>query len=357
VPFVEPVLGNQMTRISDATAMSSSNSRISHIYAKNQPWNADGSLLLLDWNYPGQLLNGTTYKFIKNVNQPSQSMWSHVLPSIAYGKDVNDVVACDLMEGTCSVHSSITRYSEISLGEGEGNLSNDDLWLAIVGKRTATQNDIAVLDMTTRSITATLNAGTTPINNCAMSQSGLYVVVQWNVEGTSRFKGIELFDRSLNFIHQLINHGGAHFDLCYDTSGNEVVVVTDINSSALLMIRLDNLATTTLLSSSLIGYNIHVSCRNTLRPGWAYISQFTGDPDIILPYSQDTFAVQLSTSAGGNSIVQRFGPEYHSTDTKPAPYESQAMSVPSPEGDRVLFASDWGNSAGEVYTFLSRAVW
>jgi hypothetical protein len=358
VPYTDPVHGTQVRRVSDATAMGvdlSAKLRITHMYAKNQPWNCDGTLLMLDYIYPCPVLDGNTYARLRQISQPSQAIWSHSDPLTTFGRNGNKVVSCNMSTGATTTLATLSAYSAISIGDGEGNLDNADKWMALYCTTTGGAKQVAIFDMTSKTITATLAVTSPTFNNCAMSQSGNFVVVQWGTSGSGSQQGIEIYNRSLVFQRQIHTSGGGHFDLGYDTSGNEVIVITNEANRALIMRRLDTGATTTLLGTTLMGYNIHVSCRNTNRPGWAVISEFTGNPDQHFAYTQDVFAVQLDPTATGNAPVQRFAQTYHSDDVLPAAYERQAHAAVSPDGSKVIFASDWRNSAAKVYAYVANA--
>jgi hypothetical protein len=155
-------------------------------------------------------------------------------------------------------------------------------------------------------------------------------------------------------VRNVSSRGGNHFDVCYDTGGNEVYMGPDGDTRALYMRRLDNGARTTLLSDGKMGWPIHVSCRNTKRPGWSYVSSF--DADYAAPdraYYQTLFAVKLEPTATGNATVQRFAHEHHSVSLVEI-YERSAMAVPNPQGNKVMWASDWGNSIGPIYAYVAQ---
>jgi hypothetical protein len=81
---------------------------------------------------------------------------------------------------------------------------------------------------------------------------------------------------------------------------------------------------------------MHGSARNTLRPGWFYVTYGRGQPG--MRFNAEIVAVKMD----GSGTVERFG-HYHSTSSA---YRTQAQAVPSPDGQRVLFASDWGEDCG-----------
>src|SRR5262249_6941710 len=81
----------------------------------------------------------------------------------------------------------------------------------------------------------------------------------------------------------------------------------------------------------------HGSARNTLRAGWVDVT-----------YSRDRvyegfrfFGEVVAVRTDGSGAVQRFA-HYHSTAST---YPAEAHAVPSPDGRRVVFASDWSDHA------------
>jgi hypothetical protein len=77
----------------------------------------------------------------------------------------------------------------------------------------------------------------------------------------------------------------------------------------------------------------HASARNTRRPGWVYITYARGPANAGRRFAGEIVALKLD----GSGTVQRFG-HYHSSGK---PYRAEAHGVPSPDGRRVIFASDW----------------
>ena len=73
-------LGTTTTRISNVAGVRQNYSRIS-------AWNSDGSKILLGFNYPGRMLNGTTYADLGAFFQISGAVWSNTDPNKLYGLD------------------------------------------------------------------------------------------------------------------------------------------------------------------------------------------------------------------------------------------------------------------------------
>jgi hypothetical protein len=355
-PVKDPTFGTTITRVSDQVAFGSTLPELRHIYAKNQPWNADESYIILNYSYPAALLDGRTYQFIRWVRQPYQSVWSNVNPSYMYGTyaNTNQFVRLDIANGNAyTVLHTFSEYDKIFFGQGEGNLSINDRYAALFGLKDG-RVDILVYDLLNDTVVSrktqpsgtTLDVGKTAIGDMVMSQSGDYVIGTYSEEGSGDYQGVKLFDRSLNFLRQLSLSGGFHTDNCFDSSGSEVIVRQDYNSSAIVSVQFSTGKETTILPASNLNYSIHISCQNIRRPGWAYISEFAGNPVVKKANYNEVFGVKLDVSG----TVQRFAHQHHSLNEA---YERQPMGVPNHDGRKVLFASDWDNQSDPVYAYIA----
>ncbi len=347
--------GTEITRITDQAIFTAEDiPRPWHHYAKNQPWNSDGTRIILD-GWPSALLDGSNYALIKSVRPPNEHhTWANTDPQIVYGVQTPvDFVAYNVDTDESTVLRSFGQFDEISYGSYEGNMSADDRYVALMG-RSDGEVSIFVYDLQSDSVSPMLDGQGVWPNNVAMSQSGDYVLVQWGVTGSGEFEGISVHDgTTLAFLRHVSNLGGAHADYCYDTNGDEVMVVTSSYSSALEMVRLSDGSTTELLSKDQIDFDIHVSCRNLARPGWAYVSHFHRECcRETKPNANTLFAVRLD----GSGTVEIFGHQ-HQSDIED--YDRAAFGVPSRDGTRVMFRSDWhdgtGSPEGVVHSYVAQA--
>ena len=85
------------------------------------------------------------------------------------------------------------------------------------------------------------------------------------------------------------------------------------------------------------GVKSHISCRNFKRPGWCYVSAHDSKGNAMY----EVFAVKLD----GSQTVERFAHHHTTASTEP----TQARGVPSPDGTKVMFGSDWGGSQANSY--------
>lgn len=352
----DPTFKTSITRIGDAAAFSAGAFQLNgrspkpvHHYAKTQPWNSDGTLIMFD-GWPAAILDGKTYKILRSVHPPGEHhTWMNVDPQSIIGvQQPNAVVKVNVATGKRDTLRTFTEYDSVSYGSWEGNISNDDRYMALQAKKGGL-NTVVIYDLMSDQIASTYDARTISPNNVSMSQSGQHFTVQWDVAGAEERQGISVHDRATGrFIRNLSRSGGGHADLCYDQAGNEVLVTTEDGSPALQMVRLLDGTRTQLLGRDVMGYNLHVSCRNVRRPGWAYISQFAADQKNDQPkaYYQRVFAIKLD----GSRTVMTFAHEHHSENPD---YERSPFAVPNRDGSKVLWRSDWGSTNGEVDTYLA----
>jgi hypothetical protein len=321
-----------------------------HAYSKHQPWNADGSLLFLGFTYPGYLLDGRTFRFLRRVNQPSDAVWANTDPNLMYGTPINtnNFVKHDVRTNQSTVVRTFSQYSALRLGSGEGNLSNDDRRVALFGRNAQGNIDAFVYDLATDAITGVLSLpmAWSQVQDIAstMSQSGNYVVIEYSSRGTGPMQGKKVYDLQLNLL-RTASPGAGHADVARDTAGNDVLVTPDdaagTNDRSYYMIRLSDGTRTKVLDGSAIGWQTHVSCRATARPGYCYISTFFSAPasdyDWAPMYNQG-FAVRLD----GSLRVEPFTQLMHGQNTQ---YTRQPHLVPNRSGSLVLWASDWNNAS------------
>jgi hypothetical protein len=371
--IVDPTYGSTITRISDQAAFGTQDRVLRHTYAKNQPWNADGSLLMLGWNYPAPVLDGRSWAFLFMRHQPSQAVWSNTEPNFMFGthSNMNVFVKADVRrDWTETTLRTFTEFDTIDFGGSEGNLSNDDRFVALMGFTAGSGITLLVYDTVADRVTARLPlgdlragaVGDADVNNWSMSPSGNHVVVQFNTDRHGRPAGIEVYDRNLNYLRRLTDDGnyGGHFDLGFDAAGDEVAVL-QASSRDLVTARLDDGRRTVQLAAVLMNWGIHVSCRNLQRPGWCYLSEFAylGNNRDDLRFMKDKAIYQelLAVRLDGSGTVQHFGHEHHCLPVRNREYDRAAMAAPSRDGRVVIWGSDWENRArdAEVHAYVATA--
>lgn len=350
-PSIDPSFGTTVTRIADRVVFHDPDSRsIRHAYSKNQAWNADGSLLMLSFHSDAPLLDGDTYELLGRVHEPFEAVWLNTDPAHMLGVRGTSLIEWDARaDRRSAVLHHFPGYRRIDLGASEGNLSNDDRYAALFGVRGGRDVDILVYDLVADQVVSRRSFPHSGIevqlNNVTMSQSGDRVIVEFNGYGNGPRRGIVSYDRHLSDRVHLSKQGATHFDACVDSTGAESIVVGADDSSTIVSTNLKTGRVTRLLPKGVVSA-FHISCRNLDRPGWAYISHYFSHDELHLLNFDEVFAVKLD----GSGTVERFAHEYHS---KHVSYAREPQAVPSRDGSRVLWASDWQRPQSTVYAYVA----
>ena len=347
-------------------------------YSKDQPWNSDGTLIKLEnRSTPANLmLDGNTYqvRYGECSNYSIHDDRWHPSPAHPHER-INaggtelmwfDVISCTKTR-TWTLPFSVDYF-----GSGEGNPSNDGRW-ALLGDSTR----IFVVDMDPQSpqspypnkrIGPALAFSGCGLSDCtadwvSISASGKYAVVMYNGDhprvydvnpttlaltprpmpaSTPECSG---HDPAQGFIFDL-----GHADLALNPfDNNEDVMIgqmrgwcpTSVNSVALggvVMVRLRDGQVTSLMNPGNDAQAHHISTRNYDRPGWVYVGYY---PDPGKRFNDEIVAIKMD----GSRTVERLAHK-HSVFT--SCYRCESHAVPSRDGKRVLWASNWMQDCGAV---------
>lgn len=326
-----------------------------HDYAKIQPWNADASLI----KFASALLyDARTGNIIRNLpGDLWESRWSHTDPDLLYSvRPDGTVKKFFLHNDSTSVILHVNGYESLRLGPGEGNFSADDQRVSVIGKN-GNDMDVLSLDMqggrilATRPFAGAWQNGSVPayVDWVSVSPSGQYTLIMWNTRLTSAENpfnghyGVEVYrTEDLAFLRRIAAYGN-HGDFAFTPEGEEIFVQFYGPSGTLHAYFLDRDSLLTLHTHPDFGYgDAHVSGQNYLRPGWVYLST---DPE--------KGGMTVAVKTDGSQTVELFGHHF----TSAANYAKSPMPVPSPDGSRVMFRSDFGRSDNpdEVYAFIAHA--
>jgi len=376
-PVVDPITGVTLTRVTGNTGALTGTSRSStgtwsadarHHYSKTAPWNADGSLIAIDNDDPGLptrvYLDGETYQVRYETCRDHRIGDDRWHPSVAHR---NERISCSGEELTWFdvTTCTYTRRWDLpfwvkGLGMSEGNPSNDGRFIALTDGY-----KVFVVDMDPQAPLAPYPAkrigpafdvaGCGLATGCSVdwvsiSPSGKYVVVKYDgdheqvldVNPTTLALTIRVMpsssprcagSASKGFIYDL-----AHADLAIDPFDHDEDVIIgqehcqDDDYGGVVKVRLRDGKTTSLTRPGKgDAYPHHVATRNLQRPGWAYVT-YMSEPG--KRYSNEVIALSLD----GNEHVERFI-QNHTNRT--GCYRCEAHGTPSPDGRKVMFASNW----------------
>lgn len=338
--YLEPTsneFGNEIIRISDASIFGTTGQNLRHHYSLDQPWNSNGTLIKLA-GYPAAIIDGETNEFLYWASIPSSATWANTNPNWMYGTQGNRFVRYNVTTNSSQTLRTFSDFSSIDYGKNKGNMSIDDRYIGLIGKNGSNET-LIVYDIENNVVLATKYLGNTGFNWFSVSPSGSYTLLYFAADGNANNQGIKVMDLNLTNLRHL-NDYTTHSDLGINDDGEDVYVAfgdpdTRPDDYYLKSVRLRDGMVTPLFhytqSSGVWGG--HISCRNTDRPGWAYITegccQTVGYKEI--------FAIKLD----GSDIIERFA-VHHSDESRG--YGHQAHAVPNRDGSKVMFASNWANS-------------
>jgi hypothetical protein len=321
VPFSD--LGTTVTRVSDGR----------HHYAKTPVWNVDESYAVLN---DGKVLDGKTYAVVRTVSFPSEhKTWSNTDRRYIYGanKSAREWVRVDVTTGTRTVLATYSQYSSVSYGNYEGNMDNADSGAVLIGSGTTP----FLINPKTGAVRCTISRGGgfgRSVSDATMSQDGSYMLVHWVGYGVDAYRASDC-----SFVRQLATSTG-HYDACVSQAGDQVYV-----SEGGRMIRISDGQLTQVWSD---GSRAHISCRNTRRPGWVYVSTENGTCDSTLQ-SMKKFHRIFAAKLDSTNTVENYAWDHQGC---PSTYDTMPMAVPSRLGNRVWWKTSW-NGSSSLHSFVA----
>jgi hypothetical protein len=343
---------NKISRVTDDAAL-----RINHPYPKTPAWNIDSSLLLLT----NALLDGRTYEVIRsNMSwDDNERKWSARNPHIYYSmqwarnhtthaceKDNFRFVSRDVaLTLTTGVRPSLevldddfncTLYDDVTIGAYEGNIDRHDKYVVFSAKKAGENNLTAILyDISTRTrvVTKTMpilwhqedNASKKIYDWISVSPLGDTILLNF-IEEPDRpdadYRGaIYQYDMNFDFVRKLADQGG-HGDMGVRADGLEIYVQFEYGADrGIWGYPLDGSARIKLLDDKYSGG--HISCRNTLRDGWCYVST-----------TQEGYREVFALKLDGSGTVERFA-QTHTVGS------NNSHGGVDPKGERMLFLGTW----------------
>lgn len=357
--YIDPVFGSKVTRITGqpgdpipGVAEKRWPEVARHGYSKRPAWNADGSLLALeycDW----LILDGSNYRPLFIPERPGECRWHPLEPNLMIFANNDSIGTFDLRAGVAEVIGRFPGYSGLKIGPGEGNLSADGNRIAVAGMREGRLVGFAFdmkralkfpdIDFCRAGLTVKSDGVPDYMDWISISAGGAFVVVNGNMDapvdnGRNGADRTLVFDLNGRQVTEMWMEYGrpSHYDMTVDEAGDEVAVgvsKSPPDQGRVIKRRLRDGKVTILTSG---GYASHTSTRNTKRPGWAYVSyQARGDR---MPYRDEIVAVKLD----GSLTVERLA-HLHTNKTD---YVTEAHGVPSPDGRKALWATNWGSPTG-----------
>jgi hypothetical protein len=348
--FVDPTFGTRIIRVTGdpgATFLGgqarwrSDKPYTTPLYPLYPAWNANqtrfhvqfGAEIVSTGQVAQAICDGATY--VPLAVFPSiktEYRWHPSDPKLMVWVDSNGFAGTfdvDSVEYTTRFSNPPSGFSSGSMGQAEGNPSDDGRYVNIQGV-IGGEDVVFVANLETGQASAVFTAsqlGYASMDGSKMSRSGQYILVAsvWGMP-------TQVIRWSDGKVMSTRNYVG-HHDIGYDFEGQEV---SYIPGQAAAWRILDG---TDIPLSGPTRDSYHASCRNLAVDGWGY-----ADFEPPGPMGGELFAIELRP--GG--AIRRICP----TRASYSSYDHTGWGVPSPDGLRMSFRSDWGNSTGPTYGFV-----
>ena len=325
-----------------------------HNYPKDPVFTADQKLLVLKHMSgvptPGAalFLDGTTYQPLFSRGGPSGGgEWRlhPTLPDIAvYLNSSGAVGHWNVRTNTSTIQvPAVSGYTSNEFGPYEGNLSRDGRYLAAKAVRSSDGHVVArVIDIdggTTGAVIDLTGSGISSLDWVSISAGGGYVVAFGTIDGVSQLT--KVWKRDGTAVGYWQDNRLGHYDLGFDAAGNEVAfgaVASGTLAKRYIERRLDNGVVTT-LTGTVTSFNWHAGDRGP--SGWGFAS--TND-DTGAALDGEIYGIKLD----GSGTVQRLA--HHRANN--VDYDSAPFPTASPDGKRVVFASNWMSSSRPVQAYV-----
>lgn len=382
-------LGAFVARATDADALGRPG--IVNEYSKASPWNADGTRLLLQTTDGYRALyDAQGLVFLRYLPLPLgdvEPRWSLTDPERLYYVLENRLCTLHLSSLEASVVARLSGYDRVT-GSGEQDLldlGNGEAAFGLLARRENDAGEALVMDLSVVSFRETpegvvLSSQTGPtrvydrealgdLKPDAISLTREHVVVSWSEPYASEEsvatpiesvreesgKGMSLYGWDGKFVRKLFR-GTHEWDVCKDVAGGDVVVTwgsndndprdTSEGGNKLMMLGLEEPTRATLFTNDWL-LSGHVSCRNTAKPGWAFVSSVdeTGAIGEVkrenLEFANRILAVRLDASAPQvRAVAETRTQTFDSTGEQH--YWREVHVVASKDGSEIAWAANYG---------------
>ncbi len=360
--YTDPTFGTTLKRVSDALvtpnlAFTGRNLIfIMNEYATMSPFNQDNSRLLLLHQSYFALYDGSG-NYLRDlpleINSRSEPRWSRSQPNLLFYLNGNQLKTYDVATNTISAVRTFAEYTTV-YGGGESDISFDGDHFVFVGD----SKDVFVYEISSDTKEPVLDTtGLGDFDSLHLSPDG-NVLIHWYAGGEGRYRGVELYDRNMQFLRQLSPWIG-HSDVTRDVSGEEVLLLVNAGNprppvecqNAIVKIRLSDAHSTCLIS---FHWSLaqHVSAPD--GNGWFFVNTYSTadlDPAVEWPaYANEILQIKLD-----GSEVRRL------THHRSRPFDDYNFTprvAASRDGSRLVYSSNWGlqailgNPAGYTDVYL-----
>ncbi len=381
--YCDPTFGTEIKRLTDSGKGYVTNSEISY-------FNIDDSYFIISDDNIGSLMNGGDGHKIKPLGGGNMRPWWIRWPRANYytasgHKEMfdpaqnfykyegNEIRLYDVDTLDYVVIRKFSQYTEIDSAGGEGDISSDGRYWILDGTKPDGQQVLFSYDLLddikgpeSDFDTGCIGCKGKPgVDYASISPSGVYIVIAWDAGQLDPFNGhygIEVFERrNWNFVRR-IHPSRIHFEMGYDSLGNEVMFAAAGNTpDEILSFNIPDLALGDIISVRL---NDGLGRKLLDIPKWAhYIISFANGQNHFIflafeaksdspselwsPYWGEIIAVPTDGSGEAVRLIHHRSRKVGDQSTM----KYQVDFIANNAGTKIAFKSTYGVGGADVYFF------
>jgi hypothetical protein len=347
--YVDQTFGTLIKRLSDAVntpnhATSGNLLWIGTEYPTASPFNANNSWLILQHQGYHGLYDGSGV-YVRDlpfsVNASAEPRWSRTDPNVLFYVSGNKLMRLDVATGTSTTIRVFPEYSAIR-GRGESDISRDGDHFVFAGDAPGglPNRYVFVYKISSNTKGAVLDTIGHAFNQLYLAPDNS-VAIGWVAVGTTRFTGIELFDRNMVFQRQL-THAIGHMHLTRDNNDDVLIWANSDDpqpipncQNGIVKVKLSNGQQTCLLQ---LDWSLAVHITAGDGDGWVFVETYDPtDPPASSPpwkpYTNEIIQVKLDGSETRRLL--------HHRSRKTAIYEYQPRATVSRDGSTLVYSSTY----------------
>ena len=315
--FIDPTYGCKITRLSNALAEGSS--YVMHAYSSVNPFNSDNTKVLLEKsggvlhirNLSGNITRDNLQTY--GILPASNPVWSRSDPNVIYFHPAggNQLKSFNIGTGEVKALKTFSNFTQITFGNGEGDISIDGDHLAI------SADDFYAFIYT-------ISTGAmSPVGNISsrVAHPDSIDITPGNNLAITGLDGVYYYGQQMNFLGKATVYGG-HSDRAKDQDGSDLTIITNSNDSTNSLPNCQNgivkvnlfSGRQTCLQQLDWSLAVHISCNNG-NQGWCIVSTY--DPshagawkaytdEILLVNLNSSQTIRLAHTRSSNSAYERF---------------------------------------------------
>jgi hypothetical protein len=320
-----------------------------HHYSIDQAWNADQTLLALDrGTVPKVFLDGKTYRPLMARLTPGDVRWHPRRPDDMIFVARNAVGLWNVRTNTVSVLKSFTDYRDASFGDHKGNPSDDGAMIAVTALRSDGRRVVFAYDLEMGRKYPDIDVSSEyMVGHTTISPAGSHIIVYSRAAEDRRSRRRRVFTTNGDLLQTWSEYERpGHGDFAIDRNGDEVFIGRSKSEPERWQIIARRLVDGQVSVLSPPCFASHVSKRNLRDPDWLFATFTSRDPRPgFAPHAGEIAAVSMD----GKHAVRRLAQTHAVLDG----YLTEPHGCPSPDGRRVIFASNWGDKAGPIAAYVA----